>query len=123
MPPKTDTAQVKRELRLQIARQRRRIDRKVQLVQREAVHLVSWQTYLGRFPVLAVTLLGAGLTALVSLRRKRWPQALELRLFRRVGGLLLRRLVALFGRWSNQEPSAGAAAGNSSSRGGDHGGD
>jgi hypothetical protein len=119
--PNNDAAQAKRELRLQIARQRRRIDRQVRSVQLAGVRLVSWQTYLERFSGLTLTTLAAGVASLASLGREGSLRVFRSRRLRRLLGLIWRRLLRLvFGRKAEPSPG-GNAAGPSPAGGDDHG--
>ena len=78
-----DHRQAKRALRLRVARLRRRIDRRTRSLQREGRRLVSWQTYVRRFPARAVlTAFGIGLAASAG-PRAGWSRILGLRLARR----------------------------------------
>jgi hypothetical protein len=73
----------KRELRLQIARARRRIDRRVWAMEREGRRLTSWRTYVRRYPTQALAAaLGLGLAASAGLSPG-WPRWLGARLTRR----------------------------------------
>jgi hypothetical protein len=66
----------KRELRLQIGRSRRRIDNRLHATQNSTRQLLSWRTYVVRYPVWSLTAaLGAGMvasTALNPTRISRW---------------------------------------------------
>jgi hypothetical protein len=62
----------KRELHLRIARSRRRIDQRLRAAHNEGRRLLSWRTYVARYPLWAVTAaLGAGMTASTLLRPAR----------------------------------------------------
>lgn len=93
MPSPHATAQAKRELRLRIARQRRRIDRRWRSLRQEGRQLLAWQTYLGRISGLMLTAVGTGVSEVASLPWQRWGRA-GFRFFRRVVGIVLRRLFA-----------------------------
>ncbi len=84
MPPDRDLATTRRELRLHIARLRRRIDRRVRVVAEEGRSLASFRTYVRRYPGRAVlAALGIGVAAGFALRGRRWPRNLGLGLLRR----------------------------------------
>lgn len=73
----------KRELRLEIGRLRRRIDRRVRSLEREGLRLVSWRTYVERYPGYAVAAaFGIGLAASAG-SGGGWSRLLGLRLARR----------------------------------------
>ena len=58
-------------LRLEIAVQRRQIDRQVRATQRQGQQLLSWRTYARRYPVWMLAAgLGAGLAAAAGLGRR-----------------------------------------------------
>ena len=64
-----DAAHQKRELRLRIARSRRRIDARLRASRAEAGELLSWRTYVTRYPLpFLAGALGAGILAAVSFR-------------------------------------------------------
>lgn len=74
----------KRDLRLRIGRLRRRIDGGIRSAESEARRLVSWRTYVRRFPGYAVTAaLGVGLAASAGLSTGQLSRWLGLRLLRR----------------------------------------
>ena len=79
-----DQQEQRRRLRLQIARLRRRIDRRLHAAARNGRKLLNWRTYVRRNPgYAAMAALGAGVTLGAGLGRGR--------LFRWLGGRLLRR--------------------------------
>ena len=62
----------KRELHLRIGRSRRRIDGRLRAARDEARRLLSWRTYVARYPLWAMAAaLGAGMTASSLLRPAR----------------------------------------------------
>ena len=74
----------KRELRLRIARLRRRIDRRVRSVGHGARRLGSWQSYVTSYPGCAlVAAFGAGLAASAGFSARRITRWLGLRMVRR----------------------------------------
>jgi len=78
-----DDRRTKRELRLEIGRLRRRIDRRVRSLEREGLRLVSWRTYVERYPAYAVAAaFGIGLAASAATGGG-WARLLGLRLARR----------------------------------------
>jgi len=87
----------KRDLRLRIARGRRRIDRRIRGLEREGRRLTSWRTYVRQYPAQAlVAAAGLGLAASAGLSRG-WPRWLGARLARRA----LDRAIA--GAWQELE--------------------
>jgi hypothetical protein len=67
--PTDDILRRKRKLHHRIARSRRRIDARLRATKGHARQLVSWRTYVVRYPGLAVAAaLGAGLSASSLLR-------------------------------------------------------
>jgi hypothetical protein len=75
-----------RQLRLRIARLRRRVDRRVRAAGDRARELVEWRTYVRRYPGLAVlAALGAGVTLSAVWSRARLGRWLGMRLVRQAG--------------------------------------
>ncbi|MGD0898427.1 MAG: hypothetical protein ABR915_11365 [Thermoguttaceae bacterium] len=75
-----------RQLRLRIARLRRRVDRRLQAVGNQGRELVSWRTLVRRYPgYAAMAAAGAGLCLSAALRRGR--------LVRWLGGRLVREAI------------------------------
>jgi hypothetical protein len=67
-----DILRRKRELHLRIGRSRRRIDGRLRATRDEARQLLSWRTYVARYPLWAMAAaLGAGMTASSLLRPAR----------------------------------------------------
>jgi hypothetical protein len=84
-----------RELRLQIARQRRRIDARLRAVGRRRRQLVSWRSVVRRYPGYATMVAaGAGLAFSAGVVRRRLIRWLGRRLF----GAALDRLLRHFCR-------------------------
>lgn len=74
--------QAKRELRAEAARLRRRIDRDMAGASFETKRLLSWQTYVKRYPIAALAgAFGIGLTASAVLSRSNWKRWLAAKLF------------------------------------------
>ncbi len=112
MPSHPNTTQAIRDLRLQIARQRRRIDRQARSVYRTGAQLLSWRTWLRRVPASLL----AGLSERVG--QGRWPSESYLRLVRRMVAFVVRRLAALLTRsFKRRAPETTADA---APAGGDH---
>ena len=85
MTASVNQQRAKRELRLRIGRLRRRIDGRIRSVEREGLRLVSWQTYVRRYPGYAVlAALGLGLAASAGPSGGGWSQYLGIQLVRRV---------------------------------------
>ena len=69
MPTNDDILRRKRELHQRIARLRQRIDGRLRATRDEVRQLLSWQTYVARYPVWAMAAAaGAGMTASTLLR-------------------------------------------------------
>jgi hypothetical protein len=82
-----DLLRRKRELRMRIGRSRRRIDRRLRAVRDRGRQLVSWRTYVVRYPGWALaTALGAGLAASAGLKRGRMSRWLGMSLVRQAFG-------------------------------------
>ena len=79
----------KRELRLRIGRSRRRIDRRLRASRDHTHELLSWRTYVVRYPACALAAaLGAGLAASAGFRPSRICRRLGLSLVRHaIGGV------------------------------------
>ena len=79
----------KRELRLRIGRARRRIENRLGAVENSARALISWRTYVVRYPGWALcAALGAGMAASATFRPARVSRWLGLRLVNRaIGGV------------------------------------
>ncbi len=103
MPSDRDLPTTRRQLRLRIARLRRRIDRRVRVVAREGRGLASYRTYVRRHPGRAVlAALGIGVAAGLALPGRRWPRDLGLRLLRQSAERLAADLGAeLGGLWAD----------------------
>ena len=83
----------KRELRLRIGRSRRRIDRRLRASRDRTHELLSWRTYVVRYPAWALAAaLGAGLTASAGFRPSRISRRLGLSLVRHAMGGIRRGL-------------------------------
>jgi hypothetical protein len=96
--------QAKRELRLRIGRMRRRIDRRVRGVEARGRELLSWRTYVERYPGYAVlAALGAGLACSAGLRRGRLPQRLGWSLARGAAGRAARLVLSEMRRLWDEE--------------------
>ena len=97
----------RRQLRLEIARCRRRIDRRARRLEKESRRLASWTTYVRRYPAYALAAsFGAGL-ALASGWRAWLGRVLGVRVTRRaVDGVIDRVLDEVQGFWerSRSEP-------------------
>jgi hypothetical protein len=106
-----------RELRLRIARLRRRIDQRIRGVERETRALASWRTYVSRFPWRSfAAALGIGVAASAGLHRVRWGSRLGTSLFRHSIGRLLDGLWQEALRiWRDATPSPTRRAGDSES--------
>lgn len=77
----------KRELRMRIGRSRRRIDGRLRATRDRARQLMSWRTYVVRYPGLALmTAMGAGLAASAGLKRARISRWLGISLVRQAMG-------------------------------------
>jgi hypothetical protein len=79
--------QQRRELRLRIARLRRRIDRDIRQVDKGGRELLRWQTYVRRYPGYSMLVaIGAGLLVSAGLRGGRLPRWFGMNIARRAGG-------------------------------------
>ena len=112
MTTEVEDRQTRRKLRLEIGRLRRRIDRRIGSVRRESRRLVSWRTYVHRYPAYAVlTALGFGMTAAAGMRRGGWTRYLGLHLARRT---LNKGLDSVLGElkdiWADSTPAPGPVA-------------
>jgi hypothetical protein len=101
------------DLRLQIARQRRRVDARLRAARRQVDRLRAWRTYVQHFPGKAViAAFGIGLAATAALRGKRWGRQLGVFLARRAFHKTLRGiwgdLGALWGTLKDQKNRMGA---------------
>lgn len=105
MTAPTDPWQQRRELRLRIGRLRRRIDRRVRSVQQEGRRLLSWRTYVRRYPGQAVLAAFAlGLAASEGVRGG-WSRVLGRRLLWAAVHRGLRRVGQdLEQVWADSEP-------------------
>lgn len=90
-----DLLRRKRELRMRIGRSRRRIDRRLRATRDRSQELLSWRTYVVRYPGWALTAaLGAGMAASAGLRPGRVSRWLGLALVRQAFGGLQQQLQA-----------------------------
>lgn len=96
----------KRELRLRIGRSRRRLDGRLRAVRDDAWQLLSWRTYVVRYPAAALAAaLGAGLAASTALKPGRITRWLGLSLVRHALGDFQRRLWTDLRRvWTESTP-------------------
>jgi len=107
IPSKEDDLQGrKRELRLRIGRSRRRVDRRLRGTRDRAKELLSWRTYVVRYPVWALAAaLGTGWAASAGLKPSVWSRWLGLALVRHGLGGIQRRLWADIQRiWTDSMP-------------------
>ncbi len=95
-----------RELRFQIGRLRRQIDRRVRSTEREARRLTSWKTYAKYFPSSAIGLaFGLGLALAAGLSGRRVMRMTAGSILRRSSKGLSENLVAQFGQiWAESAP-------------------
>ena len=100
-----DPLRARRELRLQIARGRRRIDRRIRGLEREGRRLTSWQTYVRRYPAQALVAgMGFGLAVSSGLSRG-WPRMLGVQLTRRALDRVIARVWQELGAiWAESKP-------------------
>jgi hypothetical protein len=96
----------KRELRLRIGRCRRRIDRRLRATEDRGRSLLSWRTYVARYPAWALAAaVGVGLTASAGLRPARIARWLGLSLVRQaLGGIGQQFRVDLHQLWTDSTP-------------------
>jgi hypothetical protein len=96
----------KRELRLQIGRSRRRIDRRFRAAEDRAGALLSWRTYVVRYPGWALAAaLGLGMAASAGLHPTRVSHWLGMSLVRRaLGGLQHQFWTDLQQLWTDSTP-------------------
>ncbi|MGD9127368.1 MAG: hypothetical protein PVH19_08315 [Planctomycetia bacterium] len=73
-----------RDIRFQIGRLRRRVDRRLNQARRDGRRLTSWRTYATTFPgSVFTTAFGAGLALALGLSGKRIFRVVGMRIFRR----------------------------------------
>jgi hypothetical protein len=95
----------KRQLRLRIGRMRRQIDRHVGEADRCGRKLLSWRTYVQRYPgYAALAAFGSGLALSAGLRRGRLQRWLGGRLVGEVAGRFVGLLGAELRRWWARSP-------------------
>lgn len=96
----------KRELRLRIGRSRRRIDGRLGAVGGRARQLVSWRTYVVRYPAWSLAAaFGVGMAASAGLKPGRWSRWLGLSLVRHALGGFQQHLSAdLRQVWTDSTP-------------------
>jgi hypothetical protein len=92
----------KRELRLRVGRSRRRIDARLRASRDSTRQLLSWRTYVVRYPAWALAAaVGAGLAASAGLKPARMSRWLGLSLVRHALGGVRQQLWAELARvWS-----------------------
>jgi hypothetical protein len=98
-----DLVERKRSLRLRIGRSRRRLDGRLRASRDRADQLLSWRTYVVRYPVWAMAAaLGAGLAASAGLKPARLSRRLGLSLVRHaLGGFKQELWAELRQVWNN----------------------
>ena len=96
----------KRELHLRIGRSRRRIDRRLRATRDEARQLLTWRTYVARYPLWAMAAaLGAGVTASSLFRPARITRWLGRSLLRQAFGGFQQQLWNEMSRiWTKSTP-------------------
>jgi hypothetical protein len=101
------------QVRLEIGRLRRRIDRRIRRVGREGRRLVSWRTYVERYPGYSVlAAFGLGFLGAAGLRHLSWSRLVGLHLVRRALGGILGLVQGEWRKiWADSAP-AGAASGD-----------
>jgi len=109
MPSRSNHDEVlrrKRELHLRIGRSRRRIDGRLRATKDDARRLLSWRTYVVRYPGWAlVAALGAGMAASAALRPARVSRWLGGTLLEQAFGGLRRQFVAeMQNLWTDSTP-------------------
>ena len=95
----------KRELRLRIGRSRRRIDSRLRATRDSAAKLLSWKTYVVRYPGRSLTAaLGAGMAASSIFRAGRISKWLGRTLLRNaLGGFQEQLWTELKRKWNDRE--------------------
>jgi hypothetical protein len=126
-----DYGRAARDLRLGIARSRRRIDARLHGSRREAERLLSWRTYFARYPLAFLAgAAGLGMIAAVGLKPGRLGRWFGAWLLRGAQRQVVERLGEELARWwtpgGGSEPAAGGAKATASeaapaSGGGRHG--
>jgi hypothetical protein len=101
-----DLLRRKRELHLRIGRSRRRIDGRLRAASDQTRQLLSWRTYVVRYPALALmAALGAGMAASTALRPRRVSHWLGGTLMHQALGGVRRQLVAELRKiWTDSTP-------------------
>jgi hypothetical protein len=96
----------KRELRLRIGRSRRKIDGRLRATEDSARRLLSWRTYVVRYPVWSLAAaLGAGVAASAGFRPSRMSRWLGLSLVRHaLGGFQQNVWAELRRTWTQSTP-------------------
>jgi hypothetical protein len=96
----------KRELHLRIGRSRRRIDGRLRATKDDARKLLSWRTYVRRYPAWALlAALGAGMAASSALRPARVSRWLGGTLMQQAfGGIRREFLAELQKTWTDSTP-------------------
>jgi hypothetical protein len=93
----------KQELRMLIGRSRRQIDRRLRAVRREGKNLLSWRTYVQRYPLGAIAAaLGAGLAAGATLGSRRRRIMIGREIFSQAARAFGKALVREVFRWFRQ---------------------
>ncbi len=106
MQANDDILRRKRELHLRIGRSRRRIDGRLRATRDEARQLLSWRTYVARYPLWAMAAaLGAGMTASSLFRPARITRWLGRSLLRQAFGGFQQQLWNELSRlWTKSTP-------------------
>jgi len=105
--------QAKRDLRLRIGRLRRRIDARIRGAEGETRRLLSWRTYVKRYPGSAVmAALGVGLAVSAGLSARRLSRWAGLRMIRRAADQVLGHLRRDLARiWADSTPKSATRTG------------
>ncbi|HUY91091.1 MAG TPA: hypothetical protein VMV10_20300 [Pirellulales bacterium] len=103
--------EAKRKLRAEAARLRRRIDRDLAGASVETKRLLSWQTYVKRYPLAALAgAFGIGLAASAVISRSNWKRWVAAKLFSAaVAGVKAGVLTEVLAAWQQSRNGAAAA--------------
>jgi hypothetical protein len=103
--------EAKRRLRAEAARLRRRIDRHLTGVSSETARLMSWQTYVKRYPLATLSAaFGVGLAVSAGISRSNWKRWLAGKLFSTaVAGVKAGMLSDIIGAWQQSRNGRSAA--------------
>jgi hypothetical protein len=122
MSDDNDSCAAKRAIRLEIGRLRRRIDRRLESLERSGRQAVSWRSWARRYPAYALAAaFGIGLAASALFRRGEWAKTLARHVTRRAVERFLKAAAGQLSEFWAQSRATKDAGQSGATSGGEHG--